>query len=140
LGRRGSSAVGFWTFALVFMWAVTGFYIVFQEWFTPIIDYMWPYDPENIKPRLIDDILVWLPRLHFGRFRGLGAGLTLTVKILWVILGLAPAILFATGGLMWWNRVIRKGVRQSAPEAEVLVGAGFMPAFKYRQKEFIDGD
>lgn len=116
------SAIGFWTFAVVFMWAVTGFYIVFQEWFTPIVDYIEPFDPVNVKPRVIDDILVWLPRLHFGRFRGLGAGLTLAFKIFWVVLGLAPAMLFVTGGLMWWNRVIRKAVRQAEPEAE-LVGS-----------------
>ena len=116
------SAAGFWTVALVFMWALTGFYLVFQEWFTPIIDYIQPYDPVNIKPRLIDDILVWLPRLHFGRFRGLSPGLTLAFKIFWVVLGLAPAVLFVTGGLMWWNRVVRKGARQSEPEAE-LVGS-----------------
>ncbi|MFN0066339.1 MAG: PepSY-associated TM helix domain-containing protein [Limisphaerales bacterium] len=39
--------------------------------------------------------------LHAGTFGGL------TTRILWVILGLAPALLFVTGFLMWWNRVVR---------------------------------
>jgi uncharacterized iron-regulated membrane protein len=114
------SAVGFWTGLLVFMFAFTGFYLVFQEWFTPIIDYFQPYKDGVVYPRRIDDMLAWLPRLHFGRFRGIRASLILTLKILWVILGLAPAALSVTGGLMWWNRVVRKAVRQSTPEAELV--------------------
>lgn len=38
--------------------------------------------------------------LHVGTFGGLAT------RILWVILGLVPALLFATGFLMWWNRVV----------------------------------
>lgn len=114
------SAAGFWTAAVVFMFAFTGFYLVFQEWFAPIIDYIEPPNDANPYPRPIDDLLVWLPRLHFGRFRGLRPQITLSLKILWVVMGLAPALLSITGGLMWWNRVVRK-VRQSAPEAELVL-------------------
>jgi uncharacterized iron-regulated membrane protein len=28
------------------------------------------------------------------------------VTVLWVVLGFAPAILFVTAMLMWWNRVL----------------------------------
>ncbi len=114
------SAAGFWTAAVVFMFAVTGFYLVFQEWLAPIIDYIEPPNDANPYPRRIDDLLLWLPRLHFGRFRGLRAEITLSLKILWVVLGLAPALLSITGGLMWWNRVVRKA-RQSAPEVELVL-------------------
>ena len=27
---------------------------------------------------------------------------------IWVVLGLAPAVMFVTGALMWWNRVWRR--------------------------------
>lgn len=40
--------------------------------------------------------------IHFGDF---GGNFT---KALWVILGLAPALLAATGYLMWWNRYLSK--------------------------------
>jgi uncharacterized iron-regulated membrane protein len=43
-----------------------------------------------------------LARLHFGRAYGL------SIKILWGILGLMPCILFITGTLMWWWRVVRR--------------------------------
>jgi len=28
------------------------------------------------------------------------------VKVLWVVLGFAPVVLFGTALLMWWNRVL----------------------------------
>ena len=43
-----------------------------------------------------DTILAWIPPLHFGSFGG-GA----PVYVLWLLLGLSPAILGATGLLMW---------------------------------------
>jgi uncharacterized iron-regulated membrane protein len=113
------SALGFWTFAFIFMWAFTGFYIVYQERFSPLVDYIFPYN-QSFEPRAIDEVLLWLSRVHFGRFRQLPDQIELAVKVLWVILGIAPAILFVTGGLMWWNRVVRKGVRQSVPDAGLV--------------------
>lgn len=38
--------------------------------------------------------------LHVGTFGGL------TTRVLWLLLGLAPLLLFVTGTLMWWKRVI----------------------------------
>lgn len=49
-----------------------------------------------------DVVMSWLVPLHFGTFGGVG------VKILWVIFGLVPPMLFVTGSLMWWNRVLSK--------------------------------
>jgi len=53
-------------------------------------------------PPLGDAILQWFGKLHFGNFGGI------PIKILWTLFGLAPAFLFVTGGLMWWNRVLSK--------------------------------
>ena len=38
--------------------------------------------------------------VHFGTFGGW------PVRMLWSVLGLAPAVLFASGFVMWWNRVL----------------------------------
>jgi uncharacterized iron-regulated membrane protein len=122
------SAVGFWTVAIVFMFAVSGAYLVFQEWIMPVIDYIQPLDDSKPMPRTIDDILLWLPRLHFGRFRGIRPSFILSLKITWVIIGLAPAILSVTGMLMWWNRVVRKAVLQSAPEPKIVQGVSLETA------------
>jgi uncharacterized iron-regulated membrane protein len=44
--------------------------------------------------------------LHFGLFGGPGV-LGLCVKILWVMLGILPALFAVTGILMYWNRKLR---------------------------------
>jgi uncharacterized iron-regulated membrane protein len=93
------SAVGFWTFAIVFVFALSGDYLVFPDPFTEFMDrYGNPEDFDSIG----NVILNWLARLHFGRFAGW------PVKALWVVLGLAAPVLAVTGTLMWWNRVVRR--------------------------------
>jgi len=44
-------------------------------------------------------VLFYIRPLHYGSFAGT------TSKILWIIVGLAPGVLFLTGFLMWWRRV-----------------------------------
>ncbi|MBI4520853.1 MAG: PepSY domain-containing protein [Gemmatimonadetes bacterium] len=95
------SAVGFWSFILVFIWAASGVYLVFQGPFQAIVDYLEPFDPGSLGPRRGDTILAWVTRLHFGRFAGL------PLKILYTGLGLVLPVLFVTGTIMWWNRVVR---------------------------------
>lgn len=46
--------------------------------------------------------LLFFGPLHFGTFAGH------TSKIAWILLGLAPGVLFYTGFLMWWRRVVAK--------------------------------
>lgn len=53
--------------------------------------------------------------LHFGLFGGPGP-LGLCVKILWVLLGLLPALLAVTGILMYWNRKLRPLVHRLQPK------------------------
>ena len=54
------------------------------------------------ETRIGDKILRCAYAWHFGNFAGT------KVKIAWVVLGFAPALLFLTGLWMWINRVIRK--------------------------------
>ena len=44
--------------------------------------------------------------LYYGNFAGW------KVKTLWALLGLAPAILFGTALVMWWNRVLSPAFRR----------------------------
>jgi uncharacterized iron-regulated membrane protein len=96
------SAVGFWTFVLVFVWAVSGVYLVFPHPFSTLVDYLQPPDGNSLSPRTGDVALEWLAKLHFGRFAGW------KIKTAYTVLGLAPAVLFVTGAVMWWNRVLRR--------------------------------
>jgi uncharacterized iron-regulated membrane protein len=47
-----------------------------------------------------DLAMSWLGFLHVGNFGGV------FIKVVWVLFGLAPPLLFLTGAVMWWNRVL----------------------------------
>jgi uncharacterized iron-regulated membrane protein len=104
------SALGFWSIAFIFMWGISGIYLSIPESFNRVVDFFEPIREPSKTLRVGDQILYWLARLHFGRFAGL------PVKIIWTVFGLAPAVLFVTGTLMWWNRVL-------SPRVRALLGA-----------------
>ena len=103
------SALGFWLFAFMLMWGVSGWYLGMPEPLTNLVERY--SDPDGVYGERPGDIaLTWLSRLHFGRWREPGWGPWL--KAAWAAFGLIPAIMFVTGTLMWWNRVVRR--RRSA--------------------------
>ena len=110
------SAMGFWSFLLVLMWALSGVYLSFPSPFQDVVDYFEPLnDATPSEARLGDEVLRWLSRLHFGRFGGW------PIKALWTALGLIPLILFITGVVMWWNRVLRPAMdRYFSSRGEVV--------------------
>jgi uncharacterized iron-regulated membrane protein len=69
--------------------------------------YVDPYTGERLSApvpeRTAGDILMaWTVPLHVGNFAGNG------VRLAWLLFGLAPPVLFCTGFLMWWMRVVRR--------------------------------
>lgn len=62
-------------------------------------------------------ILYWVARVHFGRFGG-----TFT-KVSWFAIGLLPPVLFVTGAIMWWNRVVRPRTASDTPRPAVSAAA-----------------
>jgi uncharacterized iron-regulated membrane protein len=175
------SALGFWTFLILFMWGVTGGYFVFPEPFRAVINYFTPIDAPRVATQASNQqvtpvragetkappmaqapagpraaaqtsvtqasvtqkslvqsqanaaqaaasaqssfppaprrrrrpltkggrILQWFSFLHYGNFAGW------PLKVLWTILGFAPAILFGTAVVMWWNRVLNPALLRS---------------------------
>jgi uncharacterized iron-regulated membrane protein len=99
------SAVGIWLLAFVVLWGVSGIYLSSPLPFNALVDLLQPAAASSSQIRAGDRVLYWLAQLHFGRFAGW------YVKLLWTALGLAPTVLFITGALMWWNRVLRKNIR-----------------------------
>ena len=108
------SAIGFWSFAFIFIFAASGIYLCFPQAVTAFGDYLQPMTAENAGQRFVDDALYWLAYLHFGRINGIGipcSGPGLcdqAVKATWAVFGLAPAAMFVTGSIMWWNRVVKR--------------------------------
>lgn len=94
------SAAGAWLFLFMLMWGVSGFYLGIPDPFSQFVDYI--SDPEAIE-RPGDTVLAWLTRLHFGRWRTLP-----WLMATWAAIGLVPLVMFVTGVVMWWNRVLRR--------------------------------
>jgi hypothetical protein len=105
--------IGFWSFGFVLVSALSGIYLCFPEWFQDLADRIQPVTG-NGKIPMVDQIIYWLAYLHFGRIGGIGIpckapGLCdQTTKAIWAVFGLTPAVMFVTGAIMWWNRVLRR--------------------------------
>jgi len=96
------SAIGFWLFLFMLMWGISGFYLGVPEPFSNFVDAI--SDPDAyLGERPGDVVLLWLTRLHFGRWRNAPV-----LKAVWAVIGLVPALMFLTGVIMWWNRVVRR--------------------------------
>lgn len=108
------SMVGFWSLGFVLVFGLSGLYLCFPESFHALADRIEPPTAENGGSRVVDTVLYWLAFLHFGRINGIGIpcdgpGLCdQSVKAVWAVFGLAPAVMFVTGATMWWNRVLRR--------------------------------
>ena len=107
------SALGFWLLGFMLMWGISGWYLGMPEPLTDFVESI--SDPEGVYGERPGDIaLTWLSRLHFGRWREPGWGPWL--KAAWAAIGAVPAVMFVTGLLMWWNRVVRKRAARNLPE------------------------
>ena len=96
------SVFGFWLFLFMLMWGISGFYLGVPEPFSNFVDAI--SDPDAyLGERPGDVVLLWLTRLHFGRWRNMPV-----LKAVWAAIGLVPALMFVTGVIMWWNRVVRR--------------------------------
>lgn len=107
-------ALAIWSVVFILLWGVSGTYLAWPQPFHALLDFLDPAAPFSRNLRFGDRALYWLAYLHFGRFAGW------YIKALWTVLGLVPAVLFVTGSLMWWNRVLRRQVRQWHEVADAL--------------------
>jgi uncharacterized iron-regulated membrane protein len=98
--RRLHNALGIWTLALIVIWALTAVYLAFPEPFEWMRDYFDDDLTDGIRPA--EDFMRTFVNLHFGRAWGMG------VKVAYIVLGLVPAVLFVTGCITWWVRVVRR--------------------------------
>ena len=113
------SAIGFWTFAFTLIFGLSGAYLCFPEAFQAVAARLEPVTDESAL-RVTDQVIYWLAYLHFGRINGIGIPCSgpgicdQLTKATWALFGLAPAVMFVTGAIMWWNRVLRPRRRPSA--------------------------
>jgi uncharacterized iron-regulated membrane protein len=111
------SMMGFWGLGFILMFGLSGVYLGFPEMVQSLADRIQPLTEANARSRTIDQVIYWLAYLHFGRINGIGIpcrgpGLCdAATKLTWAVVGLAPAGMFVTGAMMWWNRVVRRKLR-----------------------------
>ncbi len=107
------SVIGFWSLGFILVFALSGVYLGNPQPFQDFADRLEPLTAANAGTRIGDQVIYWLAYLHFGRINGIGipcSGPGLcdqTTKAIWAVFGMAPAAMFVTGAIMWWNRVLR---------------------------------
>lgn len=112
------SMIGFWSLGFILLFAISGAYLGNPEWVQDLADRIEPLTTANARTRTVDQVIYWLAYLHVGRINGIGLpcsgpGLCdATTKLIWAVVGLAPAAMLVTGTMMWWNRVMRKKLRR----------------------------
>ena len=112
------SMIGFWTLGFILLFGLSGVYLSNPELIQNFADRIEPITEANAETRILDRVIYWLAYLHFGRINGIGipcSGPGLcdqATKFVWALFGLAPAAMFITGTVMWWNRVVRKKVQR----------------------------
>ncbi len=108
------NVLGFWGFAIILLFAMSGAYLCSPDLFQDLADRIEPLTEANARTRIVDQVIYWFAYLHFGRINGIGIPCRgpgvcdMATKFTWAVIGLAPAGMFVTGALMWWNRVLRK--------------------------------
>lgn len=142
------SAIGFWSFALIFMWSITGVYLGFPlpfqkaiNHYSTLIQYAIPEEVTMAAPAVLAQPSQpksfnngkgrrppirrsagdnFIRWIYYLHFGNFAGWKT---KALWVALGLLPVFLFVTGAIMWWNRVLSPIARRSrrAERAAVAV-------------------
>jgi uncharacterized iron-regulated membrane protein len=123
------SMMGFWTLGLIVLFGLSGAYLGKPEPFQDLADRLQPPTAANAGGRIVDEVIYWLAYLHFGRINGIGIpchgpGLCdQTTKLIWALAGLAPAAMFVTGTVMWWNRVVRKKFRRTSRSSGGTTGS-----------------
>jgi uncharacterized iron-regulated membrane protein len=101
------SMIGFWSLGFILLFLVSGLYLSIPDPFQNLADRLGPVSGAG------DRVVYWLSILHFGRICGIGflcsgpGFCDQGTKITWALFGLAPAVMFVTGAIMWWNRVLR---------------------------------
>ena len=129
------SMIGFWSLGFMMVFGVSGVYLGFPQLFQDFADRLEPATAVNAGLRIGDRVIYWLAFLHFGRVNGIGipcSGPGLcdqTTKAIWALFGLAPAAMFVTGAIMWWNRVLRPRLASARGTARPpdLTRAGILP-------------
>lgn len=92
--------LGFWTLVLMLAWGVSGFQLGFPRALDPLIDW---FDADLTDFERPTSWLRFFRSVHFARF-----GTTPGAQWSWILVSFAPTVMFISGFVLWWKRVVRK--------------------------------
>jgi uncharacterized iron-regulated membrane protein len=116
--QRLHVSFGFWSLPMALVWGLTAIYFAFPDPFIWLVDSLGgdPSDPSRPADVALRTVVYW----HFGRFGGM------TGRLIWVVIGLIPGVLFVTGFIMW---LMRRQRRHRAALLQPASGTRRAPAF-----------
>lgn len=99
------SFFGFWALLLMLAWGVSGVQLGFPRQMDSFITWL-NGDPENFsRPALLE----FFRGVHFARY---GEGEL--ARWSWVLVSFVPTLLFISGVIVWWRRVVRRKLKATS--------------------------
>lgn len=92
------SFIGFWSLLLMLAWGVSGFQLGFPQYMSAVVDW---FDGDLTDFERPDGLLRFFRTVHFARI-GQGA----FANWIWIAIGLLPSLMFISGLVLWWRRVV----------------------------------
>jgi uncharacterized iron-regulated membrane protein len=106
------SFIGFWSLLLMFAWGVSGFQLGFPQLMNALVDWF-DSDPTDFERPA--SLLRFFRTVHFAR---IGQGPL--VNWVWIVVSFLPALMFISGLVLWWRRVVRGGRKSETTTATAL--------------------
>jgi uncharacterized iron-regulated membrane protein len=95
------SFIGFWSLLLMLAWGVSGFQLGFPQFMNTVVDW---FDSDLTDFERPDSVLRFFRTVHFAR---IGEGMF--ANWAWTLISFLPSLMFITGLILWWRRVVRGG-------------------------------
>lgn len=99
------SFIGFWSLLLMFAWGISAIQIGFPQYINSMVEWL-NTDLTGFIP--LDNWLRFFRRVHFARY---GEGTWANWG--WIIASFLPTVLFISGFILWWKRVVLNQKNQS---------------------------
>ena len=103
------SFIGFWSLLLMLAWGVSGFQLGFPQFMNAVIDW---FDSDLNDFERPNSMLQFFRSVHFASF-----GESVLAQWSWILASLLPSVMFISGTVLWWRRVIvgrRAGKQQTS--------------------------
>lgn len=97
------ACLGFWALLLMLAWGVSGFQLGFPREVNAVLRWLGDEPLDGAGP---ERVLRFFRAVHFTR---IGEGPV--ARWVWIVLSFVPSVLFASGLVVWWRRVVRRGRR-----------------------------